>query len=277
MINNELKIVIGHKPCVYDIPSDWYTITTDPDNKKDFYVEDDYIWTKNGDADALGDFSYLIPLAKKLKSMPEIQTIRLAQYRKVVCNSKLLNLVYRINSNFYILTRKDLKLYNFNKVTSPLQSDFLLPPFFIVNSNLEKTYQFETILHHYKTCHHIEDLLLFIKDAILCDAITINDADAILHSNKFLIGGIGLGVFPKDLFINIIEQTEKVLNVYYKNSWIKRNDSYQYRSINFLLEIFTSYLILQELKKRDINIPKVLGYLMVIDENYQYQTGKNKT
>ncbi len=273
-ISSEFKIIIGHKPPVFDFSPDWHIVTTDSNNKTDFFVEDNFIWSQNENSDALGDFSYLIPLAKKIKTMPEIKTIRLAQYRKVVCNSKLLNLVYRKNSNFYMLKRKDLKLYNFNKITSPLQSDFLLPPFFTVNSKLEKTYQFETTLHHYKTCHHIEDLLLFIKDAILCSVITADDADAILHSNKFLIGGIGLGVFPKEVFINVLEQAEKVLNVYYRNSWIKRNNSYQYRNMNFLLEIFTSYLVLQELKKRDIDIQKVLGHLMVIDEDYQYQVGK---
>jgi len=39
MIDTELKLVLGHKPPLFDVPPGWRILTTDPDNKKDFYVE----------------------------------------------------------------------------------------------------------------------------------------------------------------------------------------------------------------------------------------------
>lgn len=270
---NEIKVIIGHKPPVFDFPSDWHLVTTDSNNKKDFFVEDNSIWTKNGDDNCLSEYSTLIPLAKKLKSMPEVKTIRIAQYRKVVSKSLLVPCMYRLRSNFYLFKKQDLKFYDFDEITKLPQNDFLLPSFFTVNSKLEKAYQFETILHHYKTCHYIEDLLGFLKDAVVCGGITVDDADAILHSNKFLIGGMGLGVYPTDFFIKVCEQAEKIAIFYYHNSWIKRNDNYQCRNLGFLLEILTSYLVLKELKTRSIDITTVLGYVMIISNDYNYQIG----
>ena len=264
MINTELKIVIGHKPPLFDVPPGWHVLTTDPNNKKDFYVADDYIWTKNGDADSLSEFSYLIPLAKKLKSMPEIHSVRIAQYRKIICNSKFTDSEGIAPRHF--LTPKELEKYSIEEITKS-RDNLLISVFycFVINQ-----------LDHYNRSHLIEDLLKFLLDAVKCGVIDNEELVSILNSKYMLTGGIGLGVYPKDVFVKILEQAEKAALFYYKESWIKRNDSYQYRSINFLLEIFTSYLILQELKKRNIDIPKVLGHLMVIDENYQYQTGKIK-
>ena len=93
MNNTELKIVYGHKPPVFDVPSDWKILTTDQkiSNEKSFYVDDDSIWKNDNNSDVLSEWSYLIPLAKKLKTMPEIKTIRLAQYRKLVSNVGIKN------------------------------------------------------------------------------------------------------------------------------------------------------------------------------------------
>ena len=57
-----------------------------------------------------------------------------------------------------------------------------------------------------------------------------------------VVGGIGIGIYPKDVFIKILEQAEKAALFYYKESWEKRTDNYQYRNIGFLLEILTTFL-----------------------------------
>jgi hypothetical protein len=265
MINTELKIVIGHKPPLFDVPPDWHVLTTDPDNKTDFYVEDDCAWTKNGDADSLGEFSYLIPLAKKLKSMPEIQTIRLAQYRKIICN---LNFARTIGTTTprHLFTPKELEKYNIEEITKSLDN-FLLSVFYMFPINY---------LQHYNDSHLIEDLLKFLLDAVKCGVIDNGELVRILNSKHMLVGGIGLGVYPKDVFVKILEQSEKAALFYYKESWIKRTDNYQYRSLGFLLEMLTGYLVGKELHGYGIDISNASGCLIVVDENKQYQPGARR-
>jgi hypothetical protein len=262
MINTELKIVIGHRPPLFDVPPGWHVLTTDPDNKTDFYVEDDYVWTKNGDADILSEYCYLIPLAKKLKSMPEIQTVRIAQYRKIICNPEFTH-SEKITKPWHFFTPTEVKKYSIDKITKS-RDNFLLSIF----------YEFpENCLHHYDKSHLIEDLLKFLLDAVKCGVIDNEQLVRILNSKAMLVGGIGLGVYPKDVFVKILEQAEKATLFYYKESWIRRTDNYQYRNIGFLLEILTGYLVCKELHGRDIDILNASGCLTVVDENKQYLPG----
>lgn len=275
-IAQEIKVIIGHKPPTFQFPNDWHIVTTDPNNQKDFFVEDTAIWTKNGDVDCLGEFGTLMPLAKKLITMPEIKTIRIAQYRKIVSNLKILGYRHAIGHNFYCINQEDLSRYNFDKITKPTNnSNFLLSSFHhlnIVDQNLEN----RTILYHYTKAHYIEDLLRFLSDAIICKVIFPDDVFNILNSKNMLIAAIGIGVFPKNVFIKILEQTEKVAIYYYNNSWIKRNDTYQYRNFGFCIEILTSYLIIKELKNLNIDPYQVSGFLTVIDKDRNYDIGRKE-
>lgn len=261
MINTELKIVIGHKPPLFDVPPGWHVLTTDPDNKTDFYVADDYVWTKNGDADSLSEFSYLIPLAKKLKAMPEIHSVRIAQYRKMICNSDFARNI-GITPR-YLFTPKELEKYSIEEITKS-RDKFLLSIYYEFAINL---------IDHYNRSHLIEDLLKFLLDAVKCGVIDNEQLVKILNSKALLVGGIGLGVYPKDVFVKILEQAEKAALFYYKESWIKRTDNYQYRNIGFLLEILTGYLVYKELHGRGTDIASVGGCLIVVDENKQYVLG----
>jgi hypothetical protein len=262
MTTTELKLVLGHKPPLFDVPPGWCILTTDPDNKKDFYVEDDYVWTKNGDADTLSEYCYLIPLAKKLKSMPEIQTVRIAQYRKIVCNPKFTD-SEGITTPRHFFTPKELEKYSIEEITKS-RDNLLLSVFYEFPINL---------LHHYDSAHCIEDLLKFLLDAVKCGVIDNEQLVRILNSKALLVGGIGLGVYPKDVFVKILAQAEKAALFYYKESWIRRTDNYQYRNIGFLLEILTGYLVCKELYARGIDIFNSCGCLTIVDENKQYQPG----
>lgn len=262
MINTELKIIIGHKPPLFDVPPGWHILTTDPANKTDFYAADDYAWTKNGDSDALGEFSYLIPLAKKLKSMPEIHSVRIAQYRKMICNSDFARNI-GITTPRHLFTAKELEKYSLEEITKS-QDNFLISVFYEFTVNC---------LRQYHDSHHSEDLLKFLLDAVKCGVIDNEQLVRILNSKYLLVGGIGLGVYPKDVFVKILEQAEKAALFYYKESWIKRTDNYQYRNLGFLLERLTGHLVCKELHDRGMDIANASGCLIVVDENKQYQPG----
>lgn len=270
-VAQELKVIISHKQPTFKFPANWHVVTTDPNNKTDFFVEDDAIWSKKGDFDCLSEYSTLIPLAKKLKTMPEIKTIRIAQYRKIVSNLKILNSDYNPIHNFFMANPTLLKIYNINKIVKPIRNNFLISSFYSIPAPHDKD---KTIYYHYEKSHHIEDLLNFLSDAVACGIISHTDTVNILNLKKLLMAGIAIGVFPTDIFVNILEKTEKIANYHYENSWIKRNDNYQYRNLGFLLEILTGYFLINELKSINIDPQQVSGYLTVINEEQQYVLGK---
>jgi hypothetical protein len=268
--DTEFKIVFGHKPPMFDVPTDWKILTTDKkiSNEKSFFVNDDSMWKNDNNSDVLSEWSYLIPLAKKLKTMPEIKTIRLAQYRKIVSNVKIKNAIQ--DAKQFLNKKEDLMSYDINNITQAGNSNYLI-------SQAYEIYYFDTIqrtvLSQYQAAHHIEDLLRFTADAIACGEISELDANLFLHMNKFIIGGMGLGVFPAANFIKHIEKLEKIVSFHYVNKWKKRSDSYQYRNLGFCMERMSSYLLFNELSELGIKWKSVLGNMVIISNENVYQRG----
>jgi hypothetical protein len=265
MNNTELKIVYGHKPPMFDVPSDWKILTTDPSNnsEKSFYVDDESIWKNDNNSDVLSEWSYLIPLAKQLKTMPEIKTIRLAQYRKIVSNVGIANSVLHSDSGHVVIQKKYLDLHNIGDITRAVNSSYML----------SQCVMLDTVLSQYNVAHHIEDLLRFTVDAIACEEISELDANLFLHMNKLIVSGIGLGVFPTVNFIKHMEKLEKIVSFHYTNNWKKRSDSYQCRNLGFCLERMSSYLLFKELSELDIKWKSVLGHMVIISDDNIYHRG----
>ena len=262
MINDELKIIIGHKPCVYDTPPDWQMLTTDP-NASGFYVEDDSIIKQENNHNVLSEHSYLIPLAKKLNSMPEIKTVRIMQYRKIVSN---IILPAQFNSIMSLVLPKQIfKQWDFNQITAPIDSNNQL-----MLSDSLNLQGYKNILNQYSACHIREDILSFVVDSRRCGELSDVEADLFLNFPTFLIGGIGLGVYPTDLFIKVMKKIENVVNFHYKHGWKKRQDPYQSHNIAFCLERFSSFLLIRELQARNINYLNVTGSTVIISEDGLY-------
>jgi hypothetical protein len=273
--DSELKIVFGHKPIMFNVPSDWKILTTDPanNNEKSFYVNDDSVWTKDNNFDILSEWGYLILLAKKLKTMPEIKTIRLAQYRKIVSNVKIEKSV--LHSGHNVIQKKILNTHNIDTITKASNSNYMIAQCVVLDRYVTfgSELLFNTILDSHHHHHHIEDLLRFTADAIACGEISELDANLFLHMNKGIYGGMGLGVFPAANFIKHMEKLEKILNFHYANKWKKRSDSYQYRNLGFCLEKMSSYLLFKELSELGIKWKSVLGNMLIISDDNIYHRG----
>ena len=86
---------------------------------------------------------------------------------------------------------KELEKYNIEEITKS-QDNLLLSIFycFVINQ-----------LDHYNRSHCIEDLLKFLLDAVRCGVIDNGELVEILNSKHLLVGGIGIGVYPKDMFV----------------------------------------------------------------------------
>lgn len=266
MIDTELKIVIGHKPPVFDTPTDWKILTTDPNNTEDFFVDNYIILNCAEDMHVLGEYGYIIALAKKLKTMPEIRTLRLAQYRKIVSNTLLQSsrLSDDIN-NSYLIDIEKFSMYHqsLSEITRPNGSGFLIP-------NLIKIY---TTLYQYARSHYMEDILLFTADAIECHVLSREQAAEFLHTNTLVVTGMSLGVYPCDFIIECFEKIEKIVLHHYNNKWIRREHSYQYRNLAFCIERLLSYFLLQKLQKLNINADNVSGSLYTITDDQNYVAG----
>ena len=91
--------------------------------------------------------------------------------------------------------------------------------------------------------------------------------------NKFIIGGVGLGVFPTVNFIKHMEKLEKIVSFHYTNKWKKRSDSYQCRNLGFCLERMSSYLLFKELSELGIKWKSVLGHMVIISNDNVYRRG----
>ena len=270
MINSkELKIILAHKSPIYDVPSDWQIVTTDP-SEPGFYVPDNSKIKQDNNHDVLSEFGYLIPLAKKLKTMPEIKLIRIAQYRKVVSNQSLKETALNNQLN-RVIHQKFFKTYNLNQITAPIQG-ILLSSEYNLNkiTHTSSTSLWKNILHNCATTHITEDILSFVVDAIRCGEMSNSEADFFLNYDKFLIGGIGLGVFPSEMFIKIMEKIENIVNYHYTHGWVKRQDNYDSHNMAFCIERLSSFLLLKELSDLKIDYKKVLGYITIISKDGNY-------
>jgi|688.fasta_scaffold166345_1 hypothetical protein len=263
----ELKVILAHKSPVYDVPSDWQIVTTDP-SESGFYVPDNSKIKQDNNHDVLSEFGYLIPLAKKIKTMPDIKTVRILQYRKVVSNQPLKEA--RVNNLAHTVLHRDIfKNYNLDQLTTTSQG-ILLSSVYNLKTINNASVLWKNILHNYSTVHFTEDILSFVVDAIRCEQLNNFDADFFLNYDKFLIGGIGLGVFPSEIFIKIMEKIENIVNYHYTHGWIKRQDSYDGHNMAFCIERLSSFLLLRELFDLKIDYKKVSGYTTIISEDGNY-------
>lgn len=265
----ELKVILAHKSPVYDVPSDWQIVTTDP-SQSGFYVPDNSKIRQDNNHDVLSEFGYLIPLAKKLKTMPDIKTIRIAQYRKVVANQPLKESI--VNSLAHTILHKDIfKKYNLDQLTASTPGILLSTVYNLKAINITSgEILWKNILHNYSSVHITEDILSFVVDAIRCGEMSNLEADFFLNYDKFLIGGIGLGVFPSDMFIKIMEKIENIVNYHYTHGWVKRQDNYDSHNMAFCIERLSSFLLLKELFELNIDYKKVAGFTIIVSEDGTY-------
>lgn len=271
MINNkELKVIIAHKAPVYDHPEDWQIVTTDS-SELGFYVPDSSKIRQDNNHDVLSEFGYLIHLAKKLKTMPDVQTIRIIQYRKIVSNQLLKESIID-NLGHRVLHRDFFQKYDLDQITTSTQG-FLISSVYNLKTivDVQSPSLWKNILHNYSVRHITEDILSFVVDAIRCGELSNSDADIFLNYDKFMIGGIGLGVFPVQTFIKVMEKIENIVNYHYTHGWVKRLDKYNSHNMAFCIERLSSFFLLNELFELGIDYKKVSGFTAVVSADGTYK------
>jgi hypothetical protein len=110
-----------------------------------------------------------------------------------------------------------------------------------------------------------------VVDAIRCGELSNSDADVFLNYDKFMIGGIGLGVFPVQTFIKVMEKIENIVNYHYTHGWVKRLDKYDSHNMAFCIERLSSFFLLNELFELGIDYKKVSGFTAVVSADGTYK------
>jgi hypothetical protein len=102
-------------------------------------------------------------------------------------------------------------------------------------------------LYQYKDVHHVEDLLRFTAEAVELGVISKQDVHPFFAEKLFFPGGVELGFFPADFWIQTMMGLETVVRacVY---RYPTRREGLQGRLWSFCMERLGSYLLLKYLR-----------------------------
>jgi len=272
--DEELKLIIAHKPPLYKVPCDWQIVTRDS-TETGFFIHDDSEIMQDNNHDILSEFGYLIHVAKKIKDMPHIKRIRIVQYRKVVSSLPFDEIVTN-NIGHKVLSVDIFKKYDLNKITNPNENSFLLSSCIDLKKVmiLSANTIWNNILTQYSVTHSTDDILAFVVDAIRCGEITNEEANIFLNYDKFFIGGIGIGVFPSKIFIKIMQKIETIVNYHYKHSWVKREGKYEMHNMAFCIERLSSFLLIKEIFNLKLDYKKFIGHTAILSNDGNYDPKK---
>jgi len=123
-----------------------------------------------------------------------------------------------------------------------------------------------SVMEHYATYHHLDDLMYGVGLAIRLWFIDQKVTAHVLSNSIFISGFIGRVSFYRDLYDKLFLIAEEL----YKKHYILRV-GYQERSINFVLERIVSIFLMQKIYYE--NIPATNVNIVQISENGTYTPG----
>jgi hypothetical protein len=127
-------------------------------------------------------------------------------------------------------------------------------------------------LYQYKDVHHIEDFLRFTAAAVELGVLSKQDVHPLFSETIFFPGGIELGFYPADFWVQGISALERVVRFCVQRYPVPREGA-QARSWAFCMERMGSYLMLQHVRTHGLK--DQFGYLNLITEadNLSYVPG----
>lgn len=177
-----------------------------------------------------------------LREHPGVKQVGVCQYRKFVSR-------HRIGSpakNYQVMDVVSKCQVQEIPLHDELLSDhaFLIgkPGQFLING-AEFDY-----LYQYKDVHHVEDLLRFTAEAVAQGLISKNDVHPFFGEKIFFPGGVELGLFPADFWIETVTGIESVIRACVSRYGTRR-DGVQARVWSFCMERLGSYLLIKHLRK----------------------------
>ncbi len=207
-----------------------------------------------------------------LKHRPQARQVGICQYRKFISRKRIGTQAanYQVMD---VLPKGQLDALPLAELMLPGNESFLIgqPGQFTMNgTNFDYLYQ-------YKDVHHVEDFLRFTAEAVELGVLDKNEVPVFFQEKIFFPGGVELGFFPADFWIQSITALENVVRACV-NRYPTRREGTQARIWSFCMERLGSYFLIRHLRSQDPSVDwtqRHRGQLNLIteDESTHYVAG----
>lgn len=190
--------------------------------------------------------------------------ISIMQYRKFMAKTPM-GIMSKNYPGLYLTTPSELKKFDFHALQKRISTPYLLP----------QPLKIENLYLQYASCHCIPDLLRYTALAVDLNIINSNESFEFLNSTHLIPGGVEFGIYPIEVFMDIIEKLKTISIKFLKTHSLTSSNPYQRRGLSFCNERLGSYFLLKELNKEyKNNIPnEFLGFMHTVTEGDTYAGG----
>lgn len=180
-----------------------------------------------------------------LREYPKVQRVGVCMYRKFVSRERISGVPADDNWMMDVVSDREFAHQSLEQMLEPGSQDF------VIGQTCGFNYggQSAGYLTHYAHAHHAEDLLRYAAAAIELGVFGKAEAEAFFSEKVFFMGGVELGVFPAQFWLQAIGQIEAV-TWYCVQRYDTRREGYQTRAWAFCAERLGSFLLLRELRAR---------------------------
>lgn len=203
-----------------------------------------------------------------LREYPKVQRVGVCMYRKFVSRERISGVPADDNWMMDVVSDREFAYQSLEQMLEPGAQDF------VVGRTCGFSYggQGAGYLTHYSHAHHAEDLLRYAAAATELGVFGKAEAEAFFDEKTFFMGGVELGVFPAQFWLQAIGQIEAV-TWYCVQRYDTRREGYQTRAWAFCAERLGSFLLLRELRARygEPAYERFFGQLNLITKDDQKQ------
>ncbi len=175
------------------------------------------------------------------QNFPNTSTVGICQYRKFVSHTRISRIEAPSYRSMDIVNKDILQQDILKKIMLPNNEEFLIshPLLFSLFWKKKKDY-----FEQFSKAHNIKDLLRFTSIAAELGIIDKFEVEFFFREVIFIPGGIELGVFPTEFWINGITAMENVIRECIRNN-SKTHTYFQVRALSFCCERLGSYMLLK--------------------------------
>ncbi|SEB02829.1 hypothetical protein [Paraburkholderia sartisoli] len=175
-----------------------------------------------------------------VKSGLKLRRIGICQYRKFISIGKIGGVPAENYRMMDVISPQTLGQTDLQAVMLPEGDDLLLGQYGLLSNGY---------LDQYNSVHPVEDLLRFTSEAIALGVLERGELLAFFNATAFVPGGIEMGVFPADFWLEAMSAIEVVVRACVTR-YPEKREGYQSRSWAFCAERLGSYLLLKYLVGR---------------------------
>lgn len=216
----------------------------------------------------LGGSAGTFSIGRLLKAQPSVYAagdkIVLMQYRKFVSRIQM-GSPCKDYPMMYLIPENNGRQVDLNQVFATYNTQFLYP----------HPVDMESYIGHYKMSHKLPDFLRYFAVAVEQNVISSDECLDLFSYKTLIPGGIEFGVYPIEVFIDLISKLDGVCMEFLKYNRPVSLDLYNRRALAFCNERLGSYLLIKHLKKLFPESPPIefTGYMHTVINGEKYMGG----